>query len=181
MIAASSDKSAAGEMPVLDAEWLASACLGGVLPEDVTADLQRASLLYQRGQDAEPVLQAVYERAWHHPAVHIALYRFYFYQHRLADALEVADRCLLKVANDLNLPADWREVQPEQADFGSYEVVPRFYLYTLKGCAYLNMRLGDLDRGAEMLQQLKRLDPLDRLGGSVLRDVLAGMGQSDDD
>lgn len=166
---------------ILDEEWLSSACLGGVLTQDISDDLQRASLLYQRDEDAEPVLLAVYGRAWHHPAVHIALYRYYFYQHRLVDALSVAERCLIKVARDLGVSDNWREVQPEQAAFGGYDVVPRFYLYTLKGCAYLNMRLGNLQLGDEMLTQLKKLDPLDRLGGSVLRDVLARIGQSDDD
>ncbi len=167
----------------LDAEWMASACLGGMLPQDVADDLQRAALLYQRGNDAEPVLLDLYQRAWHHPAVHIALYRFYFYRHRLQDALDVAVRCLLKVAGDLGLPEDWRAVQPEQAKFAGpeYEIVPRFYLYTLKGCAYLNMRLGRLQTGGEMLAQLRRLDPRDRLGGSVLADVLAHIGESDDD
>ena len=173
--------SGSAEALVMDEEWMASACLGGVLPAAVTSSLQRAALMYQRGEDAEPVLLDVYREARHHPAVHIALYRFYFYRHRIAEALQVAERCLLKVANDLHLPSDWREVQPHQASFGTFDdVVPRFYLYTLKACAYLNMRLGRLDIGGAMLQQLRQLDPKDRLGGSVLQDVLARIGVDDE-
>lgn len=166
---------------MLDEEWMASACLGGMLPEAVSNSLQQAALMYQRGEDAEPVLLDVYREASHHPAVHIALYRFYFYRHRIMEALQVAESCLLKVAADLHLPADWRDVRPDQASFGTFDdVVPRFYLYTLKACAYLNMRLGNLELGGAMLQQLRRLDPKDRLGGSVLQDVLARIGIDDE-
>ena len=75
----------------------------------------------------------------------IGLYRFYFYQHRLAEAFEVAQICLKKAARDNGLPLDWREVRPDQANFSDFAaVLPRFYLFTLKAAAYLSMRLGDL-------------------------------------
>lgn len=57
----------------------------------------------------------------------------------------------------------------------------RFYLFTLKACAYLHLRLGDLTAGEAMLAKLIELDPADRLGGSVLRRVLGRMGQDDDE
>lgn len=165
----------------LDEEWMASACLGGMLPESISNNLQRAALMYQRGEDAEPLLLETYNTANYHPAVHIALYRFYFYRHRIAEALQVAESCLLKVAADLHLPNDWRNVRPDQARFGTFDdVVPRFYLYTLKACAYLNMRSGNLALSGAMLQQLRLLDPKDRMGGSVLQDVLARIGVDDE-
>lgn len=162
-------------------EWLESACLGGALPPEVAENLQRAAALYHLDTVAEDYLAQAYARAPEHPAVYIALYRFYFYKNRLSDALLVAQRCLAKTANDLGLPADWREVAPHHAAFSSYAAAPRFYLFTLKGCAYLSMRLGNMGEGGALLAKLIELDPADRLGGSVLCGVLARMGKEDDE
>jgi len=166
-------------------EWLDSACLGGELPPAVSADLQHAAAAYHLDEVAESYLSLAFARAPNHPAVHIALYRFYFYKSRLSEALEVAQRCLAKTAVDLGLPADWREIAPDHAVFSShatsYAAAPRFYLFTLKGCAYLSMRLGDLVQGEALLTKLIELDPTDKLGGSVLRGVLDRMGQNDDE
>ena len=70
----------------------------------------------------------------------------------------------------------------EDADFGSYDaVLPRFFLFTLKGYGYLHMRLGELAEGRVALDKLLELDPSDKLGARVLLDVLERMGQDDDD
>jgi hypothetical protein len=68
----------------------------------------------------------------------IGRYRFFFYKGRWADALAVAGECLAWAARLLGLPADWHDTRPQQAEFGAYDAVPaRFYLFTLKGYAYL--------------------------------------------
>lgn len=166
-------------------EWLDSACLGGALPPAVAADLQSAAAVYHLDAVAESYLVQAFARAPDHPAVHIALYRFYFYKNRLSEALIVAQRCLAKTAVDLGLPVDWREVAPDHAVFAghadSYAPAPRFYLFTLKGCAYLNMRLGDLEQGAALVAKLITLDPTNKLGGAVLQGILDRVGQNDDD
>jgi hypothetical protein len=72
-------------------------------------------------------------------------------------------------------------VSREQAAFDGYAILPRFYLFTLKACAYLHLRLGELAPGAAMLDQLSCLDSSDRLKGSVLRAVLDRRGQDDDE
>ncbi|MFA6902498.1 MAG: hypothetical protein WC236_05395 [Gallionellaceae bacterium] len=164
-------------------DWLDSACLGGEIPPAVAADLHKAAMSYQQDEVAESYLSLAYARAPGHPAVHIALYRFYFYKNRLGEALAVAQRCLAKTAVALGLPVDWREVEPDHPVFSvhaeSYAAAPRFYLFTLKGCAYLCMRLGYLEQGEALLDKLMALDPSDKLKGSVLRGVLDRKGQDD--
>lgn len=166
-------------------DWLGSACLGGVLPPAVATDLQNAAAAYHLDDVAESYLSQAYARAPEHPAVHIALYRFYFYKNRLSEALVVAQRCLTKTAADLGLPADWREIEPDNTVFAhhadNFAAAPRFYLFILKGCAYLNMRLGDLELGSALVSKLMALDPRDKLGGSVLRGILDRVGRNDDD
>lgn len=117
-----------------------------------------------------------------HAAVLIARYRFFFFQGRLEDALDVADLCLAKALRENGLGSDWRQVRSFQASFGDWgAVLPRFFLFSLKGWAYLRMRLGDLPAGREAVDKLLELDPSDKVGARVLLDVLVRRGRNDDD
>jgi hypothetical protein len=112
----------------------------------------------------------------------IGFYRYYFYKNRLEDALVIARLCLLKAARDNALDPDWRKVEPEDAEFGSYDAaLPRFYLFTLKAYAYLKLRLGHLEEGRDAALKTVALDPTDKVGASVLLDVLARTAVADDD
>lgn len=167
--------------PGLEDAWLELACLGGGLPSEVAAELAAAGAAYHDDARAEAHLRRAYAAAPEHPAVHIGLYRFYFYKNRLREALDVAWTCLAKAARDNGLAEDWRAVGASDADFSCYAALPRFYLFTLKGCAYLSLRLGELEQGEALVAKLRELDPLDRLGGSVLSGVLARRGLDDED
>lgn len=165
-------------------DWLEAmeqACFGGGLSDEVDNELQLASRAWHAEAIAEAHLRRAFELAPRHPATHIALYRFYFYRNRLREALAVGLRCLDEAARVNQLASDWREVRFEDADFGSYAVLPRFYLFTLKACAYLQLRLGALEQGEVMLGKLLELDPADRVNGSVLRGVLDRLGRDDEE
>lgn len=160
---------------------LANALLGGGLPEEANWHLWQAGLSYHQGEVAEAHLRQAEAIAPGHAAVLIGLYRFYFYKGRLAECLEVARICLAKAQRETNLPADWRDVSPQDALFGRYEeLMPRFFLFTLKGYAYLNMRLGNLSEGRAAAEKLLQLDPSDKIGARVLIDVLNRAGADDD-
>jgi tetratricopeptide (TPR) repeat protein len=161
---------------------LANALLGGGLPPEAEYHLWEAGLSYHLDDVAERHLHEAQALAPGHAAVLIGLYRFYFYKGRLADALEIAKVCLEKAARENNLAADWRKVAPGDAEFSRYEdMLPRFFLFTLKGYAYLQMRLGDLEEGRAAVKKLLELDPSDKIGAAVLLGVLERVGQEDDD
>jgi cytosine/adenosine deaminase-related metal-dependent hydrolase len=80
------------------------------------------------------------------------------------------------------LHPDWRRVRAKDANFSSYDAqLPRFYLFTLKAYAYLQMRLGRLEEGREAVHKLLELDPSDKIGAKVLLDVLAAAARGDDE
>lgn len=161
---------------------LADALLGGGLPLEAEQHLHDAALTYRDDAEAERHLFAAQALAPDHPAVLIGLYRFYFYKGRLAEALKVATLCLAKAARDNGLAADWRDVAFGDADFGAYEkMLPRFYLFSLKGYAYLQMRLGGAREGREAVLKLLQLDPSDKIGARVLLGVLDRTGRDDDE
>lgn len=162
-------------------DWLEAACQGFNLPAEADAELKLASAAWHDFDKAEAHLKRVMELAPGHPAAYIALYRFYFYKNRLAQAYAVGWDCLERAAQDNGLSSDWRQVRIADADFSDLAILPRFYLFTLKACAYLSMRLGDLETGAALIDKLTELDPKNQLGGKVLREVLDRVGREDDD
>jgi hypothetical protein len=153
--------------PALDKAAFDEAVLGAGLPADVAGLIAQAGLC--RGHD-EAMAQSLLEQAQalmpDHPAPLIALYRHHFYGHRLVPARRLAEQALVlarRLLGRLETASD------EQAQS---DVALRFYLFALKGYAYLSLRLGDLPAGQQALGELRQLDPADRVGGAVLAHVL---------
>ncbi|MGJ0506862.1 MAG: hypothetical protein ACR652_06925 [Methylocystis sp.] len=161
-------------------EFSAAAILGEGLPEDAARLLHAAAMAYDVDDVALNYLMEARLLAPTHPATLIGLYRFYFYKGRLADALAVARTCLTRAAIDNSLSLDWREVRPADAPFGDFDAVgARFFMFSLKGYAYLSMRLGAFEESAAAIDKLLELDPSDKVGARVLRDVLERRGLED--
>jgi hypothetical protein len=173
---------AAPEVATLDLAQLADALLGANLPVEAARHLHRAGLAYARDEVAERHLRIAEALAPGHAAVLIALYRFYFYKGRLRDALDIARVCLEKAARENGFLHNWREVRRGDGDFSSYDArLPRFYLFTLKAYAYLQMRLGEVEEGRPAVLKLLELDPTDKVGARVLLGVLEAVAHVDDD
>jgi tetratricopeptide (TPR) repeat protein len=142
------------------------------LPPEVEALLQRASDLYGDGEAEPPLLEAA-RRAPESLNVLVAMYRYYYYQHRLEDALAVARLALSITARRLGLPLDWNLLtvgQLGQAGPSGMALV-RFHLLSLKAMAYLQLRLGRPAEGKAILEKLLELDSHNRLGAKQLLEV----------
>lgn len=115
-----------------------------------------------------------------HLSVLVALYRFYFYTHRLEDSLAVAERAINLLAVRLGVPAHWPEVSPAMLEKISERAMPlgRFYLQSLKAVGYLHLRLGAPEKAQAALDKVQACDSQDRLGARVLstwaKDAAAG-------
>ncbi|MDD2776647.1 MAG: hypothetical protein PHU06_11885 [Gallionella sp.] len=125
-------------------------------------------------EEAELMLLRANFIAPQHLVVLVALYRYYFYQHRLEDALLVAESTLAVVGRRLDFPDTWlylREANLGAGVMRSMGLV-RFYLMVLKATGYIHLRLGNLKEGKAMLEKLVELDSHDRIGGKSLLDVV---------
>jgi hypothetical protein len=160
-----------------DAAAFADSAIGGGLSPQVDALIRQAGLLRHRPLDALPLLEQARAAAPRHPAPVIALYRFYFYGHQLAAARTVAEDALAIARTALG--PDFGD-EPPSDDAARHDAAVRFYLFTLKGLAYLNLRLGVLDDARLMLGELRRLDPQDRVGGALLSHILARHDEGED-
>jgi tetratricopeptide (TPR) repeat protein len=157
------------------------AIFGGGLPAEAEESLLQAALSYQFDDIAEAHLRRAEAVAPGHAAVLIGIYRFYFYKGRIAEALGVARICLVKAAREKNFATDWRDVRPGDAVFGDFDdLMARFFMFSLKGYAYLNMRLGDMEEGRAAVLKLLELDPTDKIGAKLLFEILERVGQDDE-
>lgn len=143
------------------------------LPE-VEALIVEASRHY--GQTtAEQFLLRAYFLAPEQLSVLVALYRYYFYQHRLEDALIVAERALDVTARRLHLVGGWSSIGHialGEAVMRSMGLL-RFHLLALKGSAVILLRLGRLDEARIRLEKIAEVDERDALGAAPLLEVIA--------
>lgn len=169
----------------MDADFDA-AVLGHGLPAEAEAALHEAGLHRADPPRAMAALMRARALAPEHPAVLIALYRDHFYGHRLGPARDVARKALHAGASALGLPPYWRDVPRMPLAGARFDPGVRFYLFALKGYAYLSLRLHDDTEARDALALLRQLDPDDCVGGSLLeavrqRQARADAGQPDDD
>ncbi len=160
-----------------DLAAFADGAIGGGLNPQVEALITQAGQLRHLPQQALPLLEQARAAAPSHPAPLIALYRFYFYGHQLAQARAAAEDALAIARTALG-PNFGDEPPSDEA--ARHDAAVRFYLFTLKGMAYLSLRLNDLDEARLMLGELRRLDPQDRVGGALLSHVLVRREKGDD-
>ena len=143
------------------------------MPPEIEHLLKDAGEAYGESE-AETMLLRAYFLAPEQLMVLVALYRYYFYQHRLEDALRVADRTLEVAGRRLDLPARWQHLHPEHIGHAVLRSMGllRFYLMVLKAAGYIHLRLGETANGQAMLEKLGELDSHDRLGGRALLELV---------
>lgn len=140
------------------------------LPEMVTQNLELAAEYYG-DQKAEHYLLKAYVAEPESLTVLVGLYRYYFYGHKLDDALTVAIRVLAICAKKMDFSRNWEQMNMDYLACGvlSHSMgMVRFYLSTLKCAGYINVRLGNYDIGIAMMEKVLELDSHDRLGTADL-------------
>jgi len=136
-------------------------------------------LIAQAGRDfggpgAEQALLRARGLAPEHLAVLVGLYRTYCCQHRLEDALQVAEGAMEIAGRQLGLPPDWRALNERwlaSAAATSFGLL-RFYLLALKAAGVVLLRLGQVSASRDRLTMIAALDRSDQLGASRLLQVV---------
>ncbi|MBS4050878.1 MAG: hypothetical protein KGZ69_06710 [Methylomonas sp.] len=141
--------------------------------EEVQALIQYASELYSSGEAELPLLQA-FLRAPESLNVLVSLNRFYYYQHRLEEALLISERALELIRRELAFPGDWRQLERAHISGAPKDWLTRvrFYLFTLKSVGFLNMRMENLELSRGIFEKLVALDDKDRIGAKALLELV---------
>jgi len=126
------------------------------------------------GGDAELPLLRAYFKAPESLNVLVALNRFYYYQHRLEDALTATVKALAVIRPLLPFPENWRDLQPSHLAETPAALLTqvRLYLFTLKAIGFINMRLNNLDISRDIFEKLVELDSKDRIGAQGLLELV---------
>ncbi len=132
-----------------------------------------ASENYANGNAELSLLQA-YFLAPESLNVLIALNRFYYYQHRLKEALAATTKALIVIRPSISFPEDWQELQISHITEAPTALLTkiRMYLFTLKAIGFLNMRLENLDLSQAIFEKLVELDGKDRIGAQGLLELV---------
>jgi len=135
--------------------------------------IEEAAGSYAGGAAELPLLKA-YFQAPESLNVLVALNRFYYYQHRLEDALTATAKALEVIRPLVDFPEDWRDLQQSHLLQTPAVLLTqvRLYLFTLKAIGFLNMRLHNLDVSQDIFEKLVELDSKDRIGAQGLLDLV---------
>ncbi|MGR9014495.1 MAG: hypothetical protein ACU83U_12700 [Gammaproteobacteria bacterium] len=124
--------------------------------------------------DAELSLLKAYYLAPDSLNVLVALNRFYYYQHRLEEALTATSKALFVIRQTIAFPEDWSELHIGHISNAPADSLTRvrLYLFTLKAVGFLNMRLNRLDLSQTIFEKLVELDSKDRIGAQGLLELV---------
>ena len=141
--------------------------------DEVQTLIKSASEAYAGGDAELPLLQA-YLRAPESLNVLVALNRFYYYQHRLEEALLISEKALGLIRRELDFPEDWRLLESSHIVEAPKDWLTRIrlYLFTLKSIGFLNMRLENLNLSKAIFEKLVDLDSQDRIGAKGLLELV---------
>jgi len=149
------------------------------LPESVETLIRQASEAYSRAE-SEYMLLAAYMILPHHLSVHVALYRYYYYKHRLGEALMIAERTIEDSGIALGFLSHWQDATLERLKAKeSNMAMVRYYLLALKGSGYICLRIGRRKEGVMRLQKVVEMDTEDRLGVRAILQVVEGYQEED--
>ena len=152
------------------------------LPDGVAELINEASE-NPRDPAAEAPLLKAYAMAPDSLQVLVALYRHYFYSHKMDEALEIGERAITASLKALDLGDDWRTLGDNHLTAKAGEDMPtvRFLLMALKGTGYIQMRRDALHDALDRFAKIQQFDTADRLGTTALsalaRDALQQTGE----
>lgn len=150
----------------------------GDVPEHVDQKLQAAVAARENPEACEALLWEAHKLGPRVLPVFYALYKFYFNRKRLADAERAALIGMDAAAREMGVSADWRTLTPASAADWTVTGATRFYLFTMKALAFINLRRDRADIANELLAKLAELDPADHVGYGVIA-LLARGGLED--
>lgn len=141
---------------------------GANIDPAIDALLQQAAAAADDPERREKLLLQAHARDHDELAVYLARYKFYCYAGRTDEAEAVVDDALHKAARQGGFDADWGLLLADDFIEAPPDSPRRHYLYGLKAMAFIKLRQGLEAQALAILNHLQRLDPQDRVGGSVV-------------
>jgi tetratricopeptide (TPR) repeat protein len=139
------------------------------VPAEIDGNLVEAARQYADKPRSEALLLQALELDSECLPAYFALYKFYFYSHRLADAERVVLTALDTAARQAGVDSNWSRLSAKSAAWHATDQPAHFYLFSLKALAFIRLRLGRRAEALALLEKLTELDPGDSVGASVIQ------------
>lgn len=144
---------------------------GGEVTPELDSHLLDAARAYHQKPAAERSLLTALDLDPQCLPVYFALYKFYFYSGRLAEAEHIVHAALDRAAGQCGITQDWSTLGRASADWHDTRGPAHFYLFSLKALAFIRLRSGDEPQAIALLEKLEELDPQDTVGADVIRSL----------
>jgi len=151
---------------------------GGIVPPEVDIRLSMAAAAHRDARTTEVLLLDAQSIDPTCLPVYFALYKFYFYRSRLAEAERITLQALIAAARQAGFSEDWQRLTPHTADWVATDEPQHFYLFSLKALAFIRLRLGRTEEARAILAKLNELDPSDTVGASVIHALATAARES---
>lgn len=145
------------------------------LTREVNSHLQKAAALVGSRAGSFKALKKALDAKPDQLETLVAMYKLLFYLGKTEQAEDLVFQALVKAAAQGRFDNDWNNLDINSTDWENPRGAGRFYLYSLKALAFIRLRQEMLRDAANILETLARLDPQDRIGANVIRDLLAGL------
>ena len=128
---------------------------------------------------AEKYIREALSKAGNNLDVLVGAYRFFFYKHKPAIALSIAQKVIKAIATQENLPQDWSELKPillrrkQEPDI-------RLYLNAYAATGLILAQLGRLEEAKDISQQVKQIDDSSQFCGNTVFEVLTKPSDEDE-
>ncbi|MET0065345.1 MAG: hypothetical protein ABW076_03275 [Candidatus Thiodiazotropha sp.] len=151
------------------------------IASEVEAHLQRAAHLVNNRNASLQALMDAYHEAPDQVETLVAMFKILFYQGETGKAESVVREAMHKAAEQGGFNNDWESLEEETADWDNPRGFGRLYLYSLKALTFIRLRQDRAEEAKGILTAMQRIDPNDQVGADVLRDLLQGVAEEDDD
>lgn len=149
------------------------------LDPKVEERLQRAAARVDHSEQSLRALDEARQLAPDGLEVLQAQYKFHFYRGDLYKAEDCVFQTLIKAAIQGGFSHDWSMLDASSAEWRQARGPAHSFLYALKALAFIRLRQNTPKQAKEILDAMARIDPEDRIGASVVRDLLAGLENTD--
>jgi hypothetical protein len=147
----------------------------GEVPEEVNEILQRGVALYRHDRaSADVAFREALALMPEALPTYLCLYKIHTYQGNLDEALNIALAGLAEAARQAGLDPNWGLWEADQIS-DDVNGPGHFALYTLKALAFIHLRRDEASKSRELLDKLAQLGAMDKVGGTVIADLSAGV------
>lgn len=139
------------------------------LPAELGTLLQQAA--YASSYDDKRAEQMLWQAQQLHPQqleLYIAIYKFYLFRARLAEAHQTLHQGMIAAAEAGGFPADWKVIRSNSTDWYATDMPHTIYLYSLRELVLLLQRMRAVEESYAVMQKLYEIDCSDNSSLSIM-------------